>query len=721
MNKLLGSLWAKIIACVLVIASTVGIVYGAGAMFVFGAMSSEDMGINGLQETMRKNLAQNYAAMMLYDAFGNLEVDGIVADSGKFAQLENGSLAYGVESDVFFLENGELVSINQTVYDSGDKIDAENCDYAFSCMSKGCSIDYSANRFYRMAFEAPYVNCWNTYRMLDAEAANTKNPAKGARCVEVPAHDDMMEPILLEDDFSDEGTENAMQDVNQLVRYTVYMKYVPKASPGTFANGTKDWFENVNILAGEMQWCERNYTLIFALSVMVFFLALIFLCCSAGHRPDTDEIVVRPIDRMPYAIYFGLVCIWVGLGIAGGCGCVAGVYANYFTMENGILLGILVVALTVLVAVAFVMSTAVRIKTKNFWRYTLLYYLAKPFRKMWGGIKSFAGVNRKLSITTAVVVGVISLLEFFIIAATGYDPGAEVTFFFLYKLVEIPLLFWIVHQMEKIRQGGRRVAAGDYSEKISSEKMLPPFKEHAENINNVSEGISKAVEEQMKSERMKTELITNVSHDIKTPLTSIINYVDLIKKAGVEDETVAEYLDVLDRQSARLKKLIEDLMEASKASTGNLEVHMEPCDVGVMISQVIGEYQEKLQAHGVEVIVNSSDAPTNIMADGRHLSRVLDNIMSNINKYAMDNTRVYVDVEVGLHQTKMTFKNVSKYPLNISSDELMERFVRGDSSRNTEGNGLGLSIAQSLTELMGGSLDLDIDGDLFKVTVTVNR
>ena len=162
-------------------------------------------------------------------------------------------------------------------------------------------------------------------------------------------------------------------------------------------------------------------------------------------------------------------------------------------------------------------------------------------------------------------------------------------------------------------------------------------------------------------------------------------------------------------------------MEASKASTGNLEVHMEPCDVGVMISQVIGEYQEKLQAHGVEVIVNSSDAPTNIMADGRHLSRVLDNIMSNINKYAMDNTRVYVDVEVGLHQTKMTFKNVSKYPLNISSDELMERFVRGDSSRNPEGNGLGLSIAQSLTELMGGSLDLDIDGDLFKVTVTVNR
>lgn len=717
MNKLLGSLWAKIIACVLVIASTVGIVYGAGFMILFGTMNSSNQGLDELKSEMRRNLAQNYAAMMLNNAFTNLNEDGTVADQEPFDQLNESSLLYTVVEDKFYLEDGELTSTQTLVYDNGESVDASNCDYSFEGFTKNYDVYFSINRFYKMVMETPYTTHEKTYRMVDKAAKELGDDTLPSQYVRISAWDNAMTPELTESDLA----EGDVEDVTQLVRYTVYMQYKPSLGSGTFACGVTDWFGRIDTQIGFLQSCQRDCTIVFSLSIIVFILSLIYLCCSAGHRPNTNEIVLRTVDRMPYGIYLALVVIWCGLGIAGGVGCTYGVYEGVFSLRDGILLGILVVALTVLVAVAFVMSTAVRIKTKNFWRYTLLYYLAKPFRIMWGGIKSFAGVNRKLSTTTAVVVGVISFVEFMVIGVTGYDVNAEFGWFFLYKLVQIPLLFWLVHQMERIRQGGRRVAAGDYSQMISTDKMLPPFKEHAENINNVSEGISKAVEEQMKSERMKTELITNVSHDIKTPLTSIINYVDLIKKAGVEDETVAEYLDVLDRQSARLKKLIEDLMEASKASTGNLEVHMEPCDVGVMISQVIGEYQEKLQAHGVEVIVNSSDAPTNIMADGRHLSRVLDNIMSNINKYAMDNTRVYVDVEVGLHQTKMTFKNVSKYPLNISSDELMERFVRGDSSRNTEGNGLGLSIAQSLTELMGGSLDLDIDGDLFKVTVTVNR
>lgn len=717
MNKLLGSLWAKIIACVLMIASTVGIVYGVGFMILFGTMNSSNQGLDELKSEMRRNLAQNYAAMMLNNAFTNLNEDGTVADQEPFDQLNESSLLYTVVEDKFYLEDGELTSTQTLVYDNGESVDASNCDYSFEGFTKNYDVYFSINRFYKMVMETPYTTHEKTYRMVDKAAKELGDDTLPSQYVRISAWDNAMTPELTESDLA----EGDVEDVTQLVRYTVYMQYKPSLGSGTFACGVTDWFGRIDTQIGFLQSCQRDCTIVFALSVIVFILSLIYLCCSAGHRPNTNEIVLRTVDRMPYGIYLALVVIWCGLGIAGGVGCAYGVYEGVFSLRDGILLGILVVALTVLVAVAFVMSTAVRIKTKNFWRYTVLYYIVKPFRKLWQAMKSFAGINRKLSTTTAVVVGVISFVEFMVIGVTGYDVNAEFGWFFLYKLVQIPLLFWLVHQMERIRQGGRRVAAGDYSQMISTDKMLPPFKEHAENINNVSEGISKAVEEQMKSERMKTELITNVSHDIKTPLTSIINYVDLIKKAGVEDETVAEYLDVLDRQSARLKKLIEDLMEASKASTGNLEVHMEPCDVGVMISQVIGEYQEKLQAHGVEVIVNSSDAPTNIMADGRHLSRVLDNIMSNINKYAMDNTRVYVDVEVGLHQTKMTFKNVSKYPLNISSDELMERFVRGDSSRNTEGNGLGLSIAQSLTELMGGSLDLDIDGDLFKVTVTVNR
>ncbi|MBQ8518534.1 MAG: HAMP domain-containing histidine kinase, partial [Agathobacter sp.] len=258
---------------------------------------------------------------------------------------------------------------------------------------------------------------------------------------------------------------------------------------------------------------------------------------------------------------------------------------------------------------------------------------------------------------------------------------------------------------------------GDMSQPIDTSRMFWKFKEHGESINKVSEGIALAVEERMKSEHFKTELITNVSHDIKTPLTSIINYVDLIKKEDVQDEKLQEYVDVLDRQSARLKKLIEDLMEASKASTGNLTVNLEECDVEVLLTQIIGEFEEKLQKNQLAVVVEKPDVPVKMMADGRHIWRVLDNLLNNACKYSLPGSRVYVSLKAEKREAVIVFKNISKEALNIPSDELMERFVRGDSSRNTEGSGLGLSIAQSLTELMQGTMKLEIDGDLFKVTL----
>jgi signal transduction histidine kinase len=228
----------------------------------------------------------------------------------------------------------------------------------------------------------------------------------------------------------------------------------------------------------------------------------------------------------------------------------------------------------------------------------------------------------------------------------------------------------------------------------------------------------------MKSERFKTELITNVSHDIKTPLTSIINYVDLLKKEPIENKNAEEYITILDRQSSRLKKLIEDLIEASKASTGNLPVHLELCDATVMLTQVVGEFEERAQANNLELVVNSPEPPVNIMADGRHLWRIIDNLMSNICKYALPGTRVYIDLartampENGKNVISMTFRNISKDKLNITSEELMARFVRGDESRNTEGNGLGLSIAKSLSELMDADLKVEIDGDLYKAILS---
>ena len=261
-------------------------------------------------------------------------------------------------------------------------------------------------------------------------------------------------------------------------------------------------------------------------------------------------------------------------------------------------------------------------------------------------------------------------------------------------------------------------AAGDESCVVDTSKLYGPFREHGEDLNTIRDGVSLAVEARMRSEHFRTELITNVSHDIKTPLTSIINYVDLLGKEKPENEKMREYIDVLQRQSARLKKLIDDLLEASKASTGNLNVNAEPCDVGVLLDQSLGEYGEKLAAAGLEPVLTKPEKPVIIMADGRHMWRIFDNLLNNICKYSQRGTRVYLEVYERDGKAVVTFRNISSRQLNISSDELMERFVRGDSSRNTEGSGLGLNIAQSLAQLQKGVMELTVDGDLFKVTLT---
>jgi signal transduction histidine kinase len=249
--------------------------------------------------------------------------------------------------------------------------------------------------------------------------------------------------------------------------------------------------------------------------------------------------------------------------------------------------------------------------------------------------------------------------------------------------------------------------------------MLPDLKAHADELNNLGQAISVAVDERMKSEHFKGELITNVSHDLKTPLTSIINYVDLLKKEDIDNPKAAEYIEVLDRKSQRLKKLTEDLVEASKASTGNLSVSLERVELRQLADQALAEYSERLEDQGLTVVRTVPDSQVWVQADGRHLWRVLDNLLSNCAKYALSGTRVYVEVRVHPDSAALSVKNISREALNVPPEALLERFVRGDESRTTEGSGLGLSIAQSLTELQNGRFDVDIDGDLFKATVTL--
>ena len=251
--------------------------------------------------------------------------------------------------------------------------------------------------------------------------------------------------------------------------------------------------------------------------------------------------------------------------------------------------------------------------------------------------------------------------------------------------------------------------------------MYWEFRSHGENLNSIATGMAIAVNQKMKSERLKTELITNVSHDIKTPLTSIVSYVDLLRRPESTEAERAEYLEVLARQSARLKKLTEDLVEASKASTGNIQVNLVPTSVEEIVNQAVAEYAERLEAGRLEPIVHLSDRSLSALADGRLLWRVLDNLLNNVGKYALAGTRVYLDAKAEGETVVISVKNVSRDPLNVSEEELMERFVRGDASRTTEGSGLGLNIAKSLTELQKGTFRITIDGDLFKAEVTLSR
>ena len=256
---------------------------------------------------------------------------------------------------------------------------------------------------------------------------------------------------------------------------------------------------------------------------------------------------------------------------------------------------------------------------------------------------------------------------------------------------------------------------------MQSKYLFGEFRKNAAYLNSISDGVNNEVNERMKSESMKTELITNVSHDLKTPLTSIINYVDLLKKTEISDEKAREYIEVIDRQSQKLKKLSSDIVDASKAATGNMEIHKERTTLNVLLTQVAGEYDERLRQKCLQLVCTIPEEETAINADGKLLWRVFDNLMNNICKYAMGGTRVYLTLNNAGNTAEVVFRNISGEPLNISADELTERFVRGDSSRNTEGSGLGLSIAKSLTELMGGKFDISVDGDLFKAILTFNR
>lgn len=455
--------------------------------------------------------------------------------------------------------------------------------------------------------------------------------------------------------------------------------------------------------------------LLTVLFTLLCFAAIVF-CCRSTRGNNIEETAPLPLRyRMPLIVYLALTGTVQSIIITLGAYCLAQI--PYVPSS---LLPILFASLALLIALCILMGTlmfmnlCIRKRANTLWKSTILWHI---WRITCRGYDVFTK-NTSILLKGGLILGGISLLELLVIGITNYDTGLELTLWFLFKLIEVPVLAAVLLQMHHLQQGSRRLAEGDLNSKLDTSRMFWHFKKHGDYLNQIGNGMSIALEDRLKSERFKTELITNVSHDIKTPLTSIINYVDLLKKEGISEQEMNDYLEVLDRQSARLKKLIEDLMEASKASTGNLTVNLEQCDVNILLTQTLGEFEEKLQNNNLELIIKKTDAPIYIQADNRHLWRIFDNLMNNICKYAQPGTRVYINQENENNTVQIIFRNTSKSALNITSEELMERFVRGDSSRNTEGSGLGLSIARNLAELMNGTLDLYVDGDLFKVILT---
>lgn len=452
-----------------------------------------------------------------------------------------------------------------------------------------------------------------------------------------------------------------------------------------------------------------------AVALLVSIACFVFLMCSAGHRGRYVEVQPGWGNWVPVDV---LVICYISCTSVAIAAVADGYYSSPFLQIFALVIaGSLCAAMTL----GLLMSIAVRFKLGKWWQNSLVYYawswVKRLLGRAWSMVKGAVALICRIPMVskTMMAYGIITLVEFLMILIFTWEPGAYLLVWILYRIALLPVVVYVALVLRKLQNGAKAIAEGDMNYQISTELMLPEFKKHAQNLNKIREGMTVAVEQKLKSERMKTELITNVSHDIKTPLTSIINYSDLIGKEPCDNPQILEYAQVLHRQSDRLKRLIEDLVEASKASTGNLEVHLAPCEVGVMISQTIGEYEQRLQTSQLTLVVNEPEKPIQIMADGRRLWRVFDNLMNNICKYSQPGTRVYLTLEEGQEDAVIIFRNTSREPLNLSPDELMERFVRGDSARNSEGNGLGLSIARSLTELQKGTMSISIDADLFKV------
>ncbi len=441
---------------------------------------------------------------------------------------------------------------------------------------------------------------------------------------------------------------------------------------------------------------------------------LINLFATASRRPGSDALHPGTLHKFPTDLVLALTL----LGFSVGTEII--IYNSYHNLIETVM-GIFWIAFCGYWGLGLLVGGFGRLKQGVLLKNTLVWkvcsFLWRILKKLWHIamelLKSLPMVWR--SGLVAALFGLWALLFWgFAWSSSGFS---------VLLLLTVPVMMAIMVlsaiALRKLQKAGENLAQGNLTHKVDTAGLYGDLKTHADNLNAISDGMARAVESRLQSERMKAELITNVSHDIKNPLTSIINYADLIAQEDCGNENHREYCQVLVRKSEHLKRLLEDLVEVSRASTGNLDVEPLPCDAATLLNQLSGEFQERCAAAGLTLLTRQPEEPVQILADSRRIWRVFENLMQNACKYSLPGSRVYLSLEKKVGFAQFAIRNTSREPLDISPEELMERFVRGDSSRTTEGNGLGLSIAQSLTQLQGGTMALTIDGDLFKVTVSL--
>ena len=529
-------------------------------------------------------------------------------------------------------------------------------------------------------------HCWNAHSAYFYDDSKYENPRFG----------------YIITDKSGETLADCYDGGEYISRYVMDMdEYTVDGYLLSLTEQQQEMLDFLETVYGFRYWSIAVCAITFLTGVLLF----IFILVSAGWHPGEDEPRPSWLDRTPFELVTFVIAFIAAAMLAG---------VDDMSLSSELFEITVVCAMLIADGLLFVLwcaTLAARLKTGTFIK---SFFCLRFLKWLAGGFWRLGMLGR-----TGLVIFVVAAGELIIALAVPNDGFQAV--WFVEKLILIPALVHMLLSFRRVFGGTKEIASGNENFVIDTSNLHGGLKEHAEDLNNIRAGLSRALDERMRSERFQTELITNVSHDIKTPLTSVVTYVDLMSKEETDNEKLKEYIAVLQRQSGKLRKLIEDLIEASKATSGAVKVELARCSLDVLMDQVIGEYSDKLEQAGLECVLKKPEGSVYIMADGRHLWRVLDNLLSNACKYSQPGTRVYIDLAYGADKASIIIRNTSALALNMTEEELMSRFVRGDSSRHTEGSGLGLSIAESLTKVQGGTMRISIDGDLFKVMLTFDR